>query len=168
MKNKISLFFLFCSLTSFAQTIWKSSKYNYSIEIPSGFSVSESVGANVDFKANKGKKSVVIVVKTIPKEYERYTIWDVLGNLETYGTEWETGAKEYMNNPKFLKYGKTTINGIQTFWYDYTTESPKFYSKTYQTKKGNKLYTFTLTCEYNDYNQYSAIWYRFKEKIMLN
>lgn len=167
MKNAIPLIFLLFCLTSFGQTNWKSKKYGYSIEIPSGFSISESVGANVDFKANKGKNSVVIVIKTILKQFEKNTIWDILGNIETFGNEWEIGAKEYLNNPKFIKCGKTTINNLQTFWYDYTTENPKFYSKTYQAKKGNLLYTITLTCEYSEFNDYAPVWFRFKEKIVL-
>ena len=93
MKNKITLIFIFFSLVSFAQTNWKSSNYSYSIEIPKDFTVSNSTGANVDFKANKGRNSIVIVVKSIPKEYEKYTIWDVVGNLNTYGKDWEDNIK---------------------------------------------------------------------------
>jgi hypothetical protein len=167
MNKKINFLFLFLTLSSFAQTSWKSKKYNYKIEIPKEFTISESTGINVDFKANKGKNSVVIVIKKFPKKYENNSIWEILGNLETYGKDWELGAKEYMNSPKFIKYGKTTINGNQAFWYDYTTENPKFYSKTYQVKKGSVLYTFTLTCEFTNASQYSAVWYRFKEKIEL-
>jgi hypothetical protein len=91
----------------------------------------------------------------------------MLGNLETFGADWELGAKEYMDNPKFLKYGKTNLSNLETFWYDYTTDNPKLYSKNYQIKKGNKLYTFTLTCKIKDYNNNSSIWYRFKEQIRL-
>ncbi len=168
MKKIISFILLLYSLTSSGQTIWKSNKYSYYIEIPSGFSISKNLEGNVDFKANYGNKSIVIVIKTLSNKFKKNTLWEDLGNLETYSNEWETFAKEYMNKPKFLKYGKTTINDIETFWYDYTTENPKLYSKTYQTKKENIIYTFTLTCDYKDYNQYSAIWYRFKEKIILN
>ena len=167
MKNFILLPLLFSFLISHSQMVWKSTKYKYSLEIPSGFSVSESVGVNVDFKANKGRNSVVIVVKSIPKEYEKYTIWDVVGNLDTYGKEWENGAQEFLPNPKFKKLGKTTLSNQHTFWYDYTTENPQLYSKTYQIKKGIILYTITLTCELNDLNFFSPIWFRFKEKIII-
>jgi hypothetical protein len=147
--------------------VWKSTKYNYSIEIPSGFSVSESVGANVDFKANKGRNSVVIVVKSMPKEYEKYTIWDIIGDLNTFGQEWENGAKEFLPHPKFKKLGKTTVSNLPAFWYDYTTENPQLYSKTYQIKKGIILYTITLTSELTDLNYFSPIWFRFKDKIII-
>lgn len=167
MKNFILLPLLFSFLISHSQVVWKSTKYNYSLEIPSGFSVSESVGANVDFKANKGRNSVVIVVKSMPKEYEKYTIWDVVGNLDTYGKVWENGAIEFLPNPKFKKLGKTTLSNLPAFWYDYTTENPQLYSKTYQIKKGIILYTITLTCELNDLNYFSPIWHRFKEKIII-
>ncbi len=151
-----------------AQTIWKSTSYSYSIEIPANFTKSKSVGANVDFKANDGNNSIVIVVKTIPNEYVNYSIWDILGDLTTFGSEWEIEASEYLNKPKFIKYGKTNLSGLETFWYDYTTENPKLYSKNYQTKKGNKLYTITLTCESSMFNSYSAVWLRFKEKMKIN
>jgi hypothetical protein len=147
--------------------IWNSSQYNYSIEIPEGFTKTQPIGSNADFKAINGINSIVIVVKTIPQEYAVYSIWEVFGDLNTYGAEWEDGAKEYMNSPKFIKYGKTTLSSLETLWYDYTTENPKLYSKTYQTKKGNKLYTITLTCNDGDYNYYSSVWYRFKDKMKI-
>lgn len=156
----------YASIT-FAQTKWNSPNYGYSIEIPSGFSKTSSIGNNVDFKAVKGSNSIVIVMKTIPNEYASYSIWELMGNLETFGSDWENGAREYMNNPKFLKYGKTKIDNYDAFWYDYTTENPKLYSKTYQIQKGNKIYTITLTSEFDEYNSYSAVWYRFKEQIKL-
>lgn len=168
IKNITILFsMLLIPIFCFSQTNWKSTKYNYSIEIPQGFSSTSAVGSNVDFKATKGFSSVVIVVKTIPQEYSSYTLWDLLGDLETFGDEWELGAKEYMDNPRFLKYGKTTLSKLQTFWYDYTTDNPKLYSKNYQTKKGNKLYTITLTCPKNEYSYYSSIWFRFKDKMKI-
>lgn len=167
MTNKIILLFLFFSLTSVAQTNWKSSKYSYAIEIPKGFTVSNSTGANVDFKANNGKNSIVIVVKTIPKEYANSSIWDIIGNLNTFGEEWEAGAKEFLPEPRFKKLGKTTLSNLQTFWYDYTTENPQLSSKTYQLKKGVILYTITLTCELRDLNYFSPIWFRFKDKIII-
>ena len=167
ITTKLLLLSLILPSICFSQTKWNSKKYNYNIEIPQGFSESSTVGSNVDFKATKGLSSIVVVVKTIPNEYSSYTIWDMLGNLETFGAEWELGAKEYMDNPKFLKYGKTNLSNLETFWYDYTTDNPKLYSKNYQTKKGNKLYTITLTCPNSEYSYYSSIWFRFKDKMKI-
>ena len=96
------LFPIFC----FSQTNWTSTKYNYSFEIPQEFSQTTAVGSNVDFKATKGVSSIVIIVKNIPQEYASYSIWDMLGDLETFGEEWESGAEEYMDNPTFLKYSR--------------------------------------------------------------
>lgn len=167
MKKFSILLFSLITLVGFSQTTWKSTNYGYSIEIPRGYSKFQSIGSNVDFKANNGLNSIVVVVNSLPLEYSQATIWDMMGDLSTYGAEWEYGAKEHMNNPKFLKYGKTTIDGLQSLWYDYTTVNPHLYSKTYQVKKGTKLYTITLTCEYENYNNNSSIWYRFKDKIAL-
>lgn len=165
--GNIVIFTLLLPAICFSQSQWTSKKYNYSIEIPQGFLESTPVGSNVDFKATKGLSSIVVVVKTIPNEYSSYTIWDMLGDLETFGAEWELGAKEYMDNPKFLKYGKTNLSNLETFWYDYTTDNPKLYSKNYQTKKGNKLYTITLTCPNSEYGYYSSVWFRFKDKMKI-
>ncbi len=166
--KKFYLFTLFNVFTVFginAQTTWQSSNHNYSIEVPEDFKQTNAVSQNVDFKAVKGKSSIVIIVNTLPVEYAEYNIWEILGDLETYGEEWELGAMEYMNNPKFLKYGKTKIDDIDTFWYDYTTDSPKLYSKTYQTQKGRIVYTITLTSPSEDYNMDSSVWFRFKNNI---
>ena len=62
--------FILISIFGNAQTNWKSPKYGYSIEIPKNFTrTTNIIGSNVDFKAENGKSSVVIVVKTIPKEF---------------------------------------------------------------------------------------------------
>lgn len=157
---------LFMSKVS-AQTMWSSSNHGYTLEIPEGFNKTTPIGKNVDFKAEKGSSSIVVVVKTLPAEYASLSIWEMLGDLSTYEDEWEMGAREYMNNPDFLKYGTTLIDGRDAFWYDYTTDSPKMYSKTYQTLKEGKILTFTLTSPSHQYNFYSPIWFRFKENIEL-
>lgn len=150
-----------------AQSHWESPIYGYQIEVPNGFERTEAIGVNVDFKAVNGVNSIVIVIKTIPADYAKYSIWELLGDLKTFGSDWQNGAQEYMNNPKFLKYGKTIVDDNEAFWYDYITDNPMLYSKVYQTQKGNKLYTVTLTCKKESYNYFSPIWYRFKELIKL-
>ena len=63
-------------------TNWKSSKYNYSIEIPSGFNIiHNTVGVNVDFKAIDGENSIVVVIKSLPLEVSKYSIWNIFGDL---------------------------------------------------------------------------------------
>jgi hypothetical protein len=153
---------------SFGQTNWRSNKYNYSFEIPSGFhKTNNTVGANVDFKAVERENSIVVVIKKLPIEVSKYSIWYIFGDLKSYGSEWEEGAREFLNKPKFVKYGKTQICGLETFWYDYSTENPYLYSKTYQLKKNNILYTITLTCSYSNVSEFSATWFRFKNSIKI-
>jgi hypothetical protein len=167
-NTAISFLLLLFPFFCFSQTNWQSSRHNYSIEIPQGFSKTAVVGSNIDFKATNGLSSVVVLVKTIPQEYYSYSILDMIGDLEKFGEEWESGATEYMDNPKFLKYGKTMLSNLETFWFDYTTDNPTLYSKNYQTKKGNKLYTITLSCPKSEYNNYASVWYRFKDKMKID
>ncbi len=167
MKSYLIIFIVFFTSKYFAQTSWKSNKYLYSIEIPKGFTKTSAMGDNVDFKANNGINSIVIVVTKLPNQYKENSIFELLGNIEEFGKDWEKGAKEYMNNPKFIKSGKTIINSKQTYWYDYTTENPLLYSKTYQTKNGVLLYTITLTSLLSDYNYFQPTWYKFKEKLKI-
>lgn len=61
----IIVYVLVISNFSFSQALWKSSKYNYQVEIPKGFSINDAVGANVDFKAvdNSGNSIIIVVEK---------------------------------------------------------------------------------------------------------
>ena len=112
MKKSLFLF-LFFPFFCFSQSIWKSTKYGYIIEIPKDFKrTTNLVGKNIDFKAENGQSSIVVVVTIIPKEYKNYSIWEMLGNLDDYTKEWEEGAKEYFDNPRVVKYGKTSITGL--------------------------------------------------------
>lgn len=167
MKLYIYLLFLLLGIQReiSAQSNWTSPDYGYTIEVPKDFKQTNTVSQNVDFKAVKDKSSIVIIVNTLPLEYADYNIWEILGDLETYGEEWKLRAREHMNNPQFLKYGKTKIDDIDTFWYDYTTDSPKIYSKTYQTQKGRIVYTITMTSPSENYNMDSSVWFRFKNNI---
>lgn len=168
MRISLILFLVLIPINLISQTEWTSRNFDYTIEIPQGFEMTKAVGANVDFKATKGSASVVININRLPNEYIPYSIWDLLGDLNTFPEEWEEGAREYMNNPTFIKSGKTTVDVISAFWYDYTTSNPDAYSKVYQFKKDDKLFTITLTNSGKNQNNYAAIWFRFKEKIRLN
>lgn len=169
VKTKISfiLFSLVYGITSYSQTYWESQSYHYKLEIPSGFTQSSTIGKNVDFKATNGINSIVIVVTKLSSDYKNSSIWSLIGDISTFGADWENGAKEYMTNPKFIKSGKTEIDNLETFWYDYQTDSPSLYSKTYQSKSGLLLYTITLSCKTNEQTNYSAVWFRVKESIEL-
>ena len=151
-------------LLTYGQVNWTSTK-GYTIEVPKGFVKKEAVGANVDFKAVEGNNSVVIVVKNLPSEYYSATIWDLTGNLETFASEWEQGANEFMDNPQVIKFGKTSIDQIDAFWMDYKTDRPPLYSKAYQTKRGNKLYVLTFTCSESEINHYNTLWFRFVDQF---
>lgn len=152
-----------------AQSLWKSSKYGYTAEIPKGFKIQQIVGSNVDFKASNEEKgsSITIVVKQISSDNRKYSIGDLIGDLPTYVKSWEAGAYEYFNTPQVLKYGKTTLSGTTAIWFDYLTDNGLFYYKNYQVVKGNLLYTITFSCMYSKEPLNTPIWYRFKEQLKL-
>lgn len=161
------IIFLFYIQSANAQTIWKSTKYNYKVEIPKGFKIASATGVNVDFKAVKNNSSIVIVVKKIPQEAKDLSIWQILGDLDEYAVYFQTGAQEHFNSPKVIKYGKTKINNLDVFWIDYTTDNGLCYYKNYFLKKGNYSFTITFFSDRNDWNYYSTTWFRFKEQIKL-
>jgi len=165
MKFYLLILFLAYQVNCLGQGNWQSNQYDYTIEIPQGFNLSTAIGKNVDFKAIYNESSVVVVAKQLPQAYSEMSIWEMLGDLETFGAEWETGAQEYMINPTFLKFGKTEIDGSDTFWYDYKTDNPDMYSKNYQLLRNNIIYTITLTCPTKKYNYFSPVWYRVKESF---
>lgn len=169
MKLIIMLSIFFISLSALSQSNWKSSQYNYSIEIPKNFAnvSNDAVGANVDFKAVKGNSSIVIVVKKIPHEFKDDSIWEILGDLESFSNSMIEGLKEYMPNPRLIKYGKTTIDEYDSFWLDYTVESPDTYMKSYSFVRNGYLFNITLSCLLSTKSHHESIWYRFKTKIKL-
>ena len=167
-KNTLlTIITIIISTLCYSQTYWQSKNYKYSIEIPKEFSKVSAIGSNIDFKAVKELSSIVIAVNTLPPSLASYTLLEILGDLKTFSNEWEAGAREYMEEPKFLKYGETAINNLSAFWYDYKTERPTLYSKVYQTKKDNILYTITLTCPISEYTLYQAVWFRFKDNFKI-
>lgn len=157
------------SIATNTQTLWKSSRYGYSVEIPKGFKKQQILGSNVDFKISSEEKgnSIIIVVKQISFDNKKYTIGDLINDLPSYVKNWEEGAYEYFNTPKVLKYGKTTLSGATAIWFDYLTDNELFYYKNYQVVKGNLLYTITFSCMYSKEPSNAPIWYRFKESLKL-
>lgn len=141
-------------------------KSDYYIEIPQSFTKESTTGLNVDMKvSDKNGASIIVVLINFPVEYSRYSIWDILGNLDSYMKEFEEDGNEYMTNPRVLKYGKTTMGGMDTFWYDHTISNPYTYFKTYQTKRGRIVYTITFACPYSSIDNYSSIWFRVKNSF---
>lgn len=164
--TKYLFYFLLVYNFSFCQTQWKSLKYDYQVVIPKGFKIKQATGANVDFKVgNSSGNSIVIVVKVLPSEYKKQTIYQVLGNLDDFKNYWIKGSKEVFNTPELVKYGKTKINNYDAFWLDYTTDNAMYYYKNYSIKKGDLIFAITFFSSKKDWNYYSPIWFKFKEQI---
>jgi len=166
MNKYLFLILIFYNF-SFSQTLWKSNKYSYSVEIPKGFKTASAIGVSVDFKVVKDGSSIVIVVRKLPEEARNATIWEIFGNLDDYAIEWQKGAQENLPKPKVLKYGKTKIQNFDSFWMDYTTDNGIYYYKNYSLKKGNLFFAITFSSPISDWNYYSPFWFRFKEQIKI-
>ncbi len=172
-KILLLLIFIILEINLFGQTIYKSSKYPYQLEIPVGFQSTTAVSASVDLKVVDGINSIVVLVKQLPSEAKGLNYKELYGDdLSNFKSDWLSGASEHFENPVFVKQGETTIGKQYTFWYDFTTKTNyddySLYSRNYQVIYSNVLYTFTLTCKSQDVTQYAAVWYRFMNSIKFN
>jgi len=137
-------------------------EYNYSFEVPQGFEKVEPIGQNVDVKFQNGLSSIVVVINRLLPEFKHIDFLDIMGDLTTFKDDWYQGAIEYFDDPQFVKQGTTLFDGLDCFWFDHTTQDSSFYYKSYQFKKGIKLFNITLTCPTYSYTKLSPIWYRVK------
>jgi len=151
--------------------LWTSSKYHYTVEIPKGYEIVPATGLNVDFKVENNYGAIVIVVKSFPPELQHVvngkTVFDMIGDLKSYETEYIEGAHEFLSNPIFVKSGKTTVGGILAYWMDFTTNDTAgnmtitIYNKMYQFMSSSILYTISFTCDQTELTDYQPVWYRF-------
>jgi hypothetical protein len=140
MKKALLLIILFTyTLTFICQSRVSSLKYNYSIEIPKGFSHKSKIGKNVDFSLSDGIGKIVIVLQEIPLEYRSKSFYEITGNIDAYYNAWQKEAYEFFQEPKVINYGKTAVDEKPAIYLNYsslemTTEGNKFTmrSKNYQ------------------------------------
>ncbi len=166
-KRSFSLLVLFIlfSVSGFGQTLWVNDNYGYSVEIPKEYEQVEKTGKNVDLSISNGLEKIVIVVKTIPKEYASYSLWDLLGDIDTYAKDFENGSKEFATSFTAINYGKTFIGGLDAFWMTAKIDNSPIYQKTYQIKKEHLIFSITMSCNERRAKDVSKCWLRFKNTI---
>lgn len=165
IKLFVCFLLLLLSKQTNAQTVWISPKYHYSIEIPKGFvKENPSVGQNVDFKAAFDRiNTIVIVVKKIPDDAFRYSLWDIYGDLNIYFNNLEVEGIQRYGYYKIIDYGKFVVSGSDALWYD--VEREMGFVRYCQTKKGNYIYTFTLAYFNGETKFWDTVWIRFLKQI---
>ena len=153
----------------FGQTKWTSRKYKYTIEIPDGFTQSKPIGKNVDFKAINvdGFASIVVSVHEFTPDATDIDWFEIITDLDAYYAESKKNMLEYVDDFDIVKYGTTTIDGLNSVWSDSVFRDKGLYVKGYQVKKNNYLYTFELTSSISRKDYWNAYWFRFKNSIRL-
>ena len=96
----ILITFLFIDLSiGFAQKTWKSDKYAYTVEIPSGYLIRKPTGKNIDLSLQSEDHAIAsninVVVRDISLETDDYdfSIWDT--DLKSMFYEMEVGGRQY-------------------------------------------------------------------------
>lgn len=112
----ILITFLFIDLSiGFAQKTWKSDKYAYTVEIPSGYLIRKPTGKNIDLSLQSEDHAIAsninVVVRDISLETDDYdfSIWDT--DLKSMFYEMEVGGRQYGLDIKVIDYGKTMVAG---------------------------------------------------------
>ena len=99
----ILITFLFIDLSiGFAQKTWKSDKYAYTVEIPSGYLIRKPTGKNIDLSLQSEDHAIAsninVVVRDISLETDDYdfSIWDT--DLKSMFYEMEVGGYRLWEN----------------------------------------------------------------------
>ena len=105
----ILITFLFIDLSiGFAQKTWKSDKYAYTVEIPSGYLIRKPTGKNIDLSLQSEDHAIAsninVVVRDISLETDDYdfSIWDT--DLKSMFYEMEVGGRQYGLDIKVIDY----------------------------------------------------------------
>lgn len=146
MKLFIVLFVAILPISLYAQETFKSQKYGYSIELPAGYKTKTAIGENTDLDAVNEGKSIIVVVKKLPKGGENITAnyFQQISN-----EQWETSLNEYLPNPHVIKKGKAIVDGKNAFYIHYTTQKsiePKLYQINYNVIHNGFHYVISFNC----------------------
>jgi hypothetical protein len=147
---------IYGSSLSFSQTTgsnsFKSAKYGYSINIPSGFSQATATGRNIDLKLVMADGTNILINVT-PRRPEEY-------NITAHDYSREMFEKEFSQSTPTItisKSEKTYISGEKAFLINYTNPSNSTKALEIYTFKGNYAYVFTATSKVSQFPIYEPI-----------
>lgn len=140
---KLPIFFLFISLNLFAQTKFKSTKYNYSFIFPDGWNIKSKIYTpDVDAKIVDGKgNSLIVTVKeySTPAHQTARQELEILSNSEI-----EEQFDAIYGKTSIIKRGSVII-GSREFYYIHMltpfTNGLQLYHKTFSYNWGKKTLT---------------------------
>jgi len=141
---------IFCQ--SSGNNPFKSSKYGYTIIIPSGFKQATATGRNIDLKlVNADGTSILINVS--PRRPEEYNI-----TAHDYSKEmFEKEFRQYTPQTAISRAEKTYISGEKAFLIYYTNPSNSTKALEIYTFKGSNAFVFTATSKTSQFQNYESI-----------
>ncbi len=164
----ILITFLFIDLSiGFAQKTWKSDKYAYTVEIPSGYLIRKPTGKNIDLSLQSEDHAIAsninVVVRDISLETDDYdfSIWDT--DLKSMFYEMEVGGRQYGLDIKVIDYGKTMIAGHEALWYHQVDGS--IFTMVYDIKVNQYYYHLAYAMPIAAKERLMPVWYRFINQL---
>ena len=152
---------------SMAQELWKSDKYAYSVEIPSGYSIRKPTGKNIDLSLQSEDHAIAsninVVVRDISLETDDYdfSIWDT--DLKSMFYEMEVGGRQYGLDIKVIDYGKTMVAGHEALWYHQVDGS--IFTMVYDIKVIQYYYHLAYAMPIAAKERLMPVWYRFINQL---
>ena len=152
---------------SMAQELWKSDKYAYSVEIPSGYSIRKPTGKNIDLSLQSEDHAIAsninVVVRDISLETDDYdfSIWDT--DLKRMFYEMEVGGRQYGLDIKVIDYGKTMVAGHEALWYHQVDGS--IFTMVYDIKVNQYYYHLAYAMPIAAKERLMPVWYRFINQL---
>lgn len=163
MKRNNIIILLLALLSSsdlYAQLTFKTvkgTKANYSISIPSDYTLAKIIGGNIDIKySNSEGASINTVVKNLPSEVSDNDIEQM--NIQSDAEFVNQLESNGLENVTVIKRGMKIVNGINSC-FAYYKDAELYYHTIMQFRKG-KLILLTFTCEYSKKGLYMPIIFR--------
>ena len=155
-KLLLIIFLLFLFKLNYAQTTgnksFTSSKYGYTIVIPTGFNQATATGRNIDLKLVHADGTSILINVT-PKRAEEYNI-----TAHDYSKEMlEKEFSQYTPKITISKAEKTYLSGEKAFLIHYNNPSNSTKAIEIYTYKGSNAFVFTATTKVSQFSTYESV-----------
>jgi hypothetical protein len=154
-----------CSL--FAQTKFRSNKH-YTLIIPEGYEHVKKIGNNVDLKLLNKKNKVTFncVASALTEDEKGKTVYEI---TKISPSVLMNALSEYIDNPKFIKYGNTTIGNVKAVYIQFSSgNSNRLYNISYYVYYKGQGYVFTAACLFENIDELKPEIYNIFRSIKFN